>query len=164
MNHIVHHLGVHYDNRSDIWFWMDYVWYLILQSGRAMDHVHHEQARHSSRGSLVRAKAGKVTFDKHDASDGDDLVSSPLDELCIYILIYLSGWLGWWKWKCTLFALYTYSDEKIGEKNNDVQFSEACSPMPSHGALPLPHLCRKDNASSSGVALLKFALYIYIYH
>ena len=32
------------------------------QSGRAMDHVHHEQARHSSRGSLVRAKAGKVAF------------------------------------------------------------------------------------------------------
>ena len=27
-----------------------------------MDHVHHEQARHSSRGSLVRAKAGKVAF------------------------------------------------------------------------------------------------------
>ena len=35
---------------------------MYSQSGRAMDHVHHEQARHSSRGSLVRAKAGKVAF------------------------------------------------------------------------------------------------------
>jgi len=33
------------------------------QSGRAMDHVHHEQARHSSRGSLVRANAGKKLGD-----------------------------------------------------------------------------------------------------
>ena len=52
--------------------------------------MHHEQARHSSRGSLVRAKAGKVTFDKHDAGDDDDLVSSPLDDLCIDIWISVS--------------------------------------------------------------------------
>ena len=41
---------------------------MILQSGRAMDHVHHEQARHSSRGSLIRANAGKVKISNDEAA------------------------------------------------------------------------------------------------
>ena len=58
-------------------------------------------------------------------------------------------------------GLSRYSDEKISEKKKEFHFSEASSPMPYHRALPLPHLCRKDDASSSGVALLKFALHIF---